>query len=313
MERPLLKKRIKRPPFEGLYPYLVFLLIGFAAADLVMISVRGRMLPTQVPPSRPRRAQQDQIVPRERFAPIISRNIFSRDGTIPETLAEKKRKEDAQQSGESAPDVPVPSNLPLTLVGTIVHSNPEKSIANVEVKPKSTVMAVRVGKNIDTLATLLAVERGKIFIRNLSNQRKEFIEIKNLTKVSFSAAKPATGAPPAGKQEVRQTSQGKFEINRADVLKYTSDMSSVLQQAAMQPRRKANGEIDCFRFLSIQPNSIYTQLGFQTGDCIKAVNGEPVDSPAKAMELYNALKGSNNIKITVERDGRDMENDYTVK
>lgn len=310
MDQVQTKKKIKRPPLEGLYPYLVFILLGFFVADLALIPLRGHMMPTQAPPSKPKKSRSEELVARSTLTPITARNIFSRDGLIPAPLAQKAK---PGQEEQAAPKdaAPVPSSLPLSLIGTIVHSNPEKSIANIEVRPKSTVIAVRVNKDIDTLATLLSVERGKVIIRNLNNQRLEYLEIKSLNKLSFNAPKASTGA--SGKQEVKQTGQNKFEINRADVLKYTSDMSSVLQQAAMQPRRKANGEIDGFKFLNIQPGSIYTQLGFQVGDVIKSVNGEPVDSPAKAMEMYNTLKGANSIKILIERDGREQENDYTIK
>jgi general secretion pathway protein C len=134
--------------------------------------------------------------------------------------------------------------------------------------------------------------------------------MKSSSKINFNTSKatPTVGGPT----EVQQVGQNKFQIKRSDVLKYTSNMAEVLQQAAMAPKRGANGEIECFKFLAIQPNSIYTQLGFQNGDCIKGVNGEPVDSPAKAMELYNQLKSSNGIKMKVERDGRDQDFDYNV-
>lgn len=304
------KKAIKRPPLEGFYPYIVFLILGFFVADLIVINLRGSMLPDSVPPSRPNRLQTTNFQSRGGMGSITSRNIFSADGKIPETLALKKQKPEDQKEQVDLP--PILSSLPLALVGTIVHSNPAKSIANIEVRPKTTVIAVRPNQEIDTLATLLSVERGKVIIRNSSSGRKEYIEIKNLNKISFTAPK---GDAPAssGKDEVHMLGQNTYEISRADILKYTADMSAVLQQAAMQPRRKANGEIDCFQFLSIQPGSIYTKLGFQKGDCLKAVNDEPIDSPAKAMQMYNDLKGASNIKIKVERDGRDQNNDYNVK
>jgi len=306
-EKLQIRKKIRPPPFEAYYPYLVFIFLGFCAADLAMIPLRSSMLPTQVPPSRPKKMANDMGSPRSALASITTRNLFSADGVIPDTLSQIEKKKAGTQDKEAAP---VLSTLPLTLIGTIVHSDPSKSIADVEVKSKTTTIAVRVGKDIDTLATLTAVERGKIIIRNLANQRLEYIEIKDQSKLSFSAAKATS---PVAKQEVKQVGQDHFEISRADLLKYTSDMSSVLQQAAMQPRRKSNGEIDGFKFLNIQPNSIYSQLGFQVGDVIKSVNGEPVDSPAKAMEMYNALKGNGNIVLGIERDGHDQSFNYNVK
>ena len=73
------------------------------------------------------------------------------------------------------------------------------------------------------------------------------------------------------------------------------------------------GNIDGFRFTSIQPESIFEQLGFQVGDKIISVNGEPVSSPAQAMQMYNALKSSNSVAVGVERDGRQEEFNYSIK
>ncbi len=305
------KKIAKRPPLEGLYPYIVFLFLGYCIADLVVIELRGHMIPNSVPPSKPAQMLPADMLSRGTFTPIISRNIFTEDGSIPDALSDKQAK--SEQKEEPRDATPVLSSLPLTLIGTIVHSNPAKSIANIEVKPKSTVIAVRPEQEIDTLAVLVSVERGKVIIRNTNNSRLEFIEIKDLNKLSFNAPKAAGAGPSKAKGEVQQVGQNKFEIKRSDILKYTSDMSSVLQQAAMQPSRKSTGEIDGFKFVSIQPGSIYSQLGFQVGDKITCVNDEPVDSPAKAMEMYNTLKGSSSIKICVERDGRKQDFDYTVK
>ncbi len=294
----------KKPFFQKYLPALLFVLAGYFIADIAILKYRDLMLPTQPPPAKPQSFESQSVNPRGSYNSIISRNIFSSDGLIPDPLFTESG------SGAKEKEVPVESGLPITLKGTIVHSNPEKSIASVEAKSK--INAFMVGGDIEQMATLIEVERRRIVFRNLNNNRLEFIEMKNEgSKVSFDAAKPTT---PNGsvKSDVIQIAPNKFEIKRADILKYTNDMASILQQAATVPRRNASGEIECFKFLSIQPGSIYTQLGLQTGDCLKGVNGEKVDSPAKAMELYQMLKNSNNIKLTVERDGRDQENDYNV-
>jgi general secretion pathway protein C len=301
---------MKKPRFEKFLPSLFFIFLGFCIADLLILNFRDLMLPNQAPPSRPKRSRPGQTTSKGSYSTVISRNIFSSDGTIPDALlpAGQEAKPNNQQDLP-----PVLSNLPLGLVGTIVHSNPEKSIANIELRGKNQVLAYRPKMDIEKIATLIRVERNKIIIRNTNNQRLEFLEMKSTSKLNFSSAKAAPPATSAAGGEVQQLGQNRFQIKRADVLKYTSNMADVLQQAAMAPKRNATGEIEGFKFLSIQPGSIYTQLGFQNGDVIKGVNGEPVDSPAKAMELYNQLKTSNNIKMKVERDGRDQDFEYDVK
>lgn len=297
-----------KPAFEKLLPYLFFIFLGYCVADLLILNFRDLMLPNQPPPAHPKRASSLDSNNRGAYNSIISRNIFNPEGVIPDALTADGK--EAKKPREDMP--PVPSQLPLNLVGTIVHSNPEKSIASIEIRGKNSVLPFTINHEIEKIATLTKIERNKVFLRNLNNNQNEYLEMKSASKISFSGAKPMVTEGVKASGEVKQVAPNKFELKRSDVLKYTSDMASVLQQAAMAPKRGASGDIEGFKFLSIQPGSIYTQLGFQNGDVIKGVNGEPVDSPAKAMELYNTLKNSNNIKIKVERDGRDTDFDYNV-
>lgn len=301
---------IRKPVIEKFLPYLLFIFIGYCIADLIILNYRDRMLPTSMPPPKPARQNVDQSVSRGAYNTIISRNIFSSDGKIPDALVPA-----GMAPGKQEDTAPVPTSLPLVLKGTIVHSNPEKSIANIELRSKNLTLPYSPGREIDGLATLTAVERTKAIFRNMNNNRLEYIEMKTEGgKISFLGKTPTAAGPVApGKGEIQQVAPNKFEVKRSDLLKYTSDMNSLLQQASMIPVRGASGEIEGFKFISIQPGSVYTQLGFQNGDMIKAVNGEKIDSPAKAMELYNTLKNAPNIKLTKSRDGRDEDVDYTVK
>jgi general secretion pathway protein C len=74
----------------------------------------------------------------------------------------------------------------------------------------------------------------------------------------------------------------------------------------------SGGRVDGFRFVAIQPNSIYEKLGFKPMDVIKRVNGQEVNSPTKAMELYNALKTESRLQLTVERNGREELFKYDI-
>ena len=264
------------------------------------------MLPTQNPASRPQQFDSQAVASRSQYDSIISRNIFSADGSIPDALAPA-----GQQNRPEDLSAPVLSSLPLSLKGTIVHSNPAKSIANIEVRSKNQVLAFAVGRDIEGLATLQKVERTRAVFKNLNNNRLEYIEMKlEGGKINFTGAKASMASD---KSDVAQVAPNKFEIKKSDLSKYTSDLSSLLQQASTVPVRGANGEIEGFRFVAIQPGSVFTQLGLQPGDVLKGVNGEKIDSPAKAMELYNTLKNAASINLQLERDGRAQDLNYTVK
>ncbi|MGZ3775127.1 MAG: type II secretion system protein GspC [Pseudobdellovibrionaceae bacterium] len=296
----------KRPPFEKWYSYILFIFVGFCIADLAILAYRDRMLPQSAPPARPKAPHFDNTVSRGVYNGISSRNIFASSGVIPDALVDKNK------SSEQKEAPPVPSQLPLNLIGTLVHSNPAKSIAAIEVKGKNQVISYSPGKEIESMASILQVERQKVIFRNLNTNRLEYIEMKKeSSKVAFGAGKPS--AALTGK-EIQKVGDNNFTIKRADLLKYTSDLSSILMQARAVPNREpGTGNINGFRLLDMQPGSIYEQLGLQRMDVIKSVDGTPVDSPAKAMELYNSLKNSPKVTLQIERNGKNETMTYNVQ
>lgn len=287
----------------ALYGLLVF--FAFTVADLTIIYIRDLMLPTEAPPKKSTRMNQQPMIDRNQFSAISSRNLFSSTGVMPEAITMKR-------DDKQAVDVPVLSTLPLNLIGTLVHSDPAKSIAAIEVKSKNLSGSYAPGADIEGLAKLEKVERGIAYIRNANTAALEYIELKSATKVSFDASKPSAAAPVAGK-DVKAIAPNKFQIKRSDLLKYTNDLSSVLMQARAVPNRDPNtGEINGFRILDMQENSIFGQLGLARMDVLKSVNGEPIDSIQKAMEMYNTMKNGSKIELNVERNGKNEMMTYDI-
>lgn len=293
-----------RPPFEAFYIYILALLTGYLLSDLGILYVRPAMLPQQAPPSRPSSQPRAQFTSLGQYQKIHDRNIFNADGKIPPPLT---------SDGSESPQIdtpPVASQLPLKLEGTLVHANPKKSVATITVKSKNEAKSFMVDADIEGMAKVTKIERRKVIFRNLNSQRLEFIEIPRDSTVTFGVKETVTG----GSDEVQRKGEFEFSMRRSEVLKYTADLGTVLQQARMIPNiiPGSGGRVDGFRFVAIQPNSIYEKLGFKPMDVIRTVNGEPVNSPTKAMELYNALKQEGRFSIGVERNGREESFKYDI-
>lgn len=301
------KKTPSRPPFEKWYSYLLFIFVGYAIADLTVLSYRDLMLPKQAPPTRPAPMLTHTTTGKLSYDGLRNRNMFASNGIIPPAItlsgSQKERRE----------EVPQPSSLPINLIGTLVHSNPEKSIAAIELKTKNKVISYSPKNEIEGLATVEKVERFRVYIRNRNNMRLEYIDLKTTgSKVSFGGAAGAPGE--AGDKAVKQVGENQFAIKRTDLLKYTTDLSSILMQARSQPaRRGGTGEIYGYRIIDFQQDSIYTQLGIKPMDVITCVNGNPVTNPQQAMELYQNLKSANKIQLCVERDGRAQNLNYSIQ
>lgn len=295
-----------RPPWEGVYIYLFTFLLGYIIADLTLLKVRPAMLPTQAPPAYNPANKAGRVVGRLEYNIVTDRNLFNADGVVPPALSAKGK----EGPGDTGPAVL--SQLPLKLEGTIVHLNPNRSVATINVQGKNETQAFMVDDEIEGLARITKVERRKVTFRNLNNNRMEYIEIPRESVITFGLKNQDTAG---GDSEVSKQGEFEYSVRREDLLKYTADLSAILNQARMVPNivPGSGGRVEGFRFVSIQPNSVYEKLGFKPNDVIKSVNGEPVNSPTKAMELYNALRTDARIKLTVEREGRDENFSYEVK
>ncbi len=287
------------------YPYFLILASAYMLSDLAIIEIRTHLLPAGALPEKQAQVLNIQPGPLSSYSGIASRNVFSSQGVIPPAL-----KSDEKKEVQELP--PIPSQLPLNLVGTLVHSNPAKSLAAIELKSKNQTLSYSVGKDVDNMARVEHIERQLVFLRNLNTQRLEYIEIKSTSKLAFDGAK--TTAAPA-KQDVQKVSENKFVIKRSDLVKYTSDLSSVLMQARAIPARRAGtGEVYGWKLSDIQPNSIFTQLGLQPGDTILGVNGRAVTNVQEAMGMYREFQNAPQIMLEIERpNGTKQTMEYNVQ
>lgn len=82
--------------------------------------------------------------------------------------------------------------------------------------------------------------------------------------------------------------------------------SSEMREKGCIPFRRDDGSITMKCKLQQNTQQDGRQLQLQAGDVISEFNGEPVDSPAKAMELYNSMKENSVNTMTVERQDADI-------
>ncbi len=298
--RQMKSERPRLQTIERLATFALLLLLGFATADLGILYFRDKLLPGDPPNVRPAAPIQPGYVAKEKFQIIAGRNIFSADQKIPDPLGGTPQKKDDGQ--------PVLTQLPLALVGTLVHANPTRSVATVNLKAKNDVIAIRVdGELPESMGTVTKIERSKMVFRNNGSGRLEYIELKEEGALSFNVT--STAVAPG----ILMTSETDRTVKREDLDKYLKDLPAILQQARAVPRIGANGNVECFNIADLQSGSVLEALGIRRGDCIETVNGERIDSPAKAMETFQKLRaGTDQINLGFERGGRKENSNFTI-
>ena len=73
------------------------------------------------------------------------------------------------------------------------------------------------------------------------------------------------------------------------------------------------GQANGFKLFQIQPGSLYSSIGIENGDVITRINGYEVNSPDKALEVYQKLRESPHVTIELERGGQPIKKDYNIK
>lgn len=270
------------------------LICAFFLADVAAMMVGGYI--PEPPTARTLRNNPALLRPRglEAYGPIFSRNLFNRKGLIPG--------EDNSMGDPGG--APVKTTLPWTLVGTLILRDATRSLATIEDKGASQTYPVRVDDEIPTKARILKIEPNRVIFVNLASNRREYVDLpEDLIANPVTVAAPVSG--------IEQVSPNQFSISHTEINKAFSNMSSILTQARAMPHFE-NGVPTGFQITNIVPGSIYSQLGLKDGDIVTGANGQPINDPMKAMEMFNGLKTASSLSLTVKHDGRTNNYEYDI-
>ncbi|MBI3019088.1 MAG: hypothetical protein HYY61_04275, partial [Deltaproteobacteria bacterium] len=204
----------------------------------------------------------------------------------------------------------IPTSLPLELVGTIILSDPKRSVAAIKDKGMNQTESYQVGDIIVKKAKVFKVEPYKVYFQNVESGTFEFVEIREESK-GLTSATPSGPSVDMG-AGIRQAGEGRFVIDRGALESSLANPNEILTQARAVPN-VVDGKIKGFRIFSIRPGSIYEKLGILSGDVILRVNGIELDSPAKALEFYGAISSASDISLDMDRNGQLISNNYTIK
>ncbi len=226
---------------------------------------------------------------------------------------------------------PVPTSLRAQLVAGIVHERPQWSTAVIVDKGNGQTHTYGVGDDVQG-CRLLSVERirderdptGRAF-RVVAivchDGRKEYVDFDSggggaphaavAPNVGVAPVPPPAAAPAPSTEGIAKTSDNKYEVKKAVLDNTLSNLNSVATQARIVPSFK-NGQANGFKVFSIQPNSFYSAIGVENGDVIQKINGYEINSPDKALEIYQKLREARHVTVDIERNGQVIRKEYNV-
>lgn len=206
----------------------------------------------------------------------------------------------AQPTGNlgNAPD----TTLALTLHGIVAGRSAQDSraliVANGDEEPYA------VGANLPGGAVIRAIYADRVML-----ERGGRMEALRLPKTdSSSAPGPAFGPMVATAAPVDSAPDTSVP--------QPQNLGELRQQMAQNPQRlmdvvrampvQEQGKLSGYRVYPAGNSPVFTQLGLKPGDVVTSVNGIPLNNPAQSMQLLSSLKTSEQISITLTRNGQSQ-------
>jgi general secretion pathway protein C len=228
---------------------------------------------------------------------------------------------------------PVKTPLRAQLVAGVVSDRPSQSIASITDLNTRETRVYGVG-DIVLGTRIMSIERlrderdatgagFKVVAIVCNDGRKEYVDFEpgdgSAAAPAVASYTPRQGAAPPADEEaaaaagdaVKKLDANKYEVKKSFIDSTLGNLNKVATEARIVPSFK-NGVANGFKLFSIQPGSMYSAIGVENGDVIQRINGYEINSPDKALEVYQKLRESAHITIEIERNGQTIRKEYNV-
>jgi general secretion pathway protein C len=251
------------------------LALGVQAAFIVTDLTSARRVPTAVP-ANPAAGFASHSV---NVAAITNAHLF---------------KAAEVEASQQDPSHATPTSIPLVLTGIISADDPRNGLAILG--PSSAAAKVYVvGDNVPGGAKLHSVLTDRVVLDR--NGSLEYLMLpRQLQGGTLPNAPPPTTA-------VLQTENPVIDRMRKLM---TDDPGLVADIMRPQPVF-AQGKQRGYRVYPGRNRQAFVRLGLRPGDLVTAINGTPLDDPARGQDVFRTIGSSNEARVTVLRNGQQQD------
>jgi len=276
------------------------LLVGGFAADWLGILLAPQDATTaavaseSLPVTRPRL---------EDFTSVTQRNLFDSQAK-PETLAEPSAAAAGAQPAQSAAAV----RVDLALLGTVAGGEQPLAV----IAADKEVEVYRLGARLPGNLILVRIERDRVVAESADGRQTVLeLSLEGLPE-STAAGRPA----PAVRNgttgvQIIELGENSWQIPREEAEKARSNLNALLKTARMVPKIE-NGTTVGFTIVNIQPGTFLDLLGLKAGDVLVQINQVELNSPEKALQIFQQVREANNISLGLLRNGSRQTFEYTI-
>lgn len=230
-------------------------------------------------------------LPLSAYELILQRNIFDSRGPATGSLQGATVTDSAEGTARS-------TNL--VLLGTMVAGAQSSALLSIE---QETAL-LHLDEELPGGGRIKQIDRQRVLISWSDGSEQELL-VSN-------EAPPASIQPKAnGAQGIRAAGENRWLISRNEIEKARADLNQLLKSARLEPKI-VGGVTQGFLVRMVRSNSLVAKLGIKRGDLIKEVNGVPLDSPEKALQVFQQLREAKNVSVNLLRRGKPLTYSYEV-
>ena len=270
--------------------------VGMLATQMVDLSLGSEATLATVVVPRKIALQQLQ---RRDFQVILDRNLFD---SVAGSIAQLDLS--AQAISAATPATTTKSSSDYTLIGTVVAGDGSLAL----IKSGKKIKVFRVHEEISPRIIIVEIGR-KLVVLNDHGKHIELL-LKQRKGAKAQLVKPGGGAVATG--GVVAVDEDHWQISKSVIANARANLSSLLKTARVIPQVN-NGKTIGFKVVELQKGSLLTQIGLQIGDLIVKINDVELNSPEKALQIFQQVREANNLSLSLVRNGQPKTFEYSFE
>ena len=270
------------------------IITGILAGRLIDLSLGGEAMLLVDPAPRGIAVQSLQ---EDDFQIILDRNLFNSEGTT--GAAEHV---DLSATAVSAASTRTIGNF--ILVGTIVAGKDSFAL----IKSGSKTSIFQLGEELAPGVVVSEIGR-QLVVLMVHGVRKE-LPLKQRKGAGAKLVRQQN--PAASNRGIVAVDESSWKISKAVAKNARANLNSLLQTARMIPQMK-NGKTVGFKLVELEKGSLLEQIGLKVGDLVVEINHVKLNSPEKALQIFQQLREANNISLGLMRNGKPETFEYSFE
>ena len=257
-------------------------------------------------------------------SPSVNINQITDLAPFGDTAQEVAAPVEAQASTQGIEDDAADTQLNLTLRGVLGSNREQAGRAIIVAGDRPDVYAVGDTLPVGNNVTLAKVLDGRVIINNNGNFESLWLfkDDPNAPKLTTSFATPSadSGMSSGGYANPPFQQQSQLPVDKSPVVdspRFGADpaaaASKTLADVVAMSIYREEGKVVGYKIRPGRNAEMFDSLGLQKDDIVTAVNGVPLSSPGKIMEIYKSMGSATSANLEIRRGGSTVNLDIMLK